>query len=208
MIQAIEPMRRTARRRRPQNHAAISQRRLESGSVTRLLHSVTTAGVLFLTLGLIGGCGSSTAGSSSSTPAKPAASGCVELPLRSIAAALGAPGLKLGPTAGSKPLICGLLPPGKQSGGTLVNLVVGYPATSAAFNKRVKYYKSAKFTVDYRTLSYGRMVYVFAPNSKTSYQMLILYTHGREYQVMAGILATKPFTETQLLTVAHLIAGA
>ena len=164
---------------------------------------------MLLTLGFIGGCGSSAAGgSSNSTSAKPAASGCAKLPLRSIAAALGAPGLKLGPTVGSKPPICGLLPPGKQSGGTLVNLVLGYPATSTAFNKQVKYYKSGKFTVDYRTLSYGRVIYVSTPDSKTPSQTLTLYANGREYQVMVGILATKPFTESQLLKVAHLIVGA
>jgi hypothetical protein len=171
---------------------------------------VTTAGIVLLTLGLIGGCGSSAAGSSSSssTSAKPAANGCAKLPLHSIAAALGTPGLKLGPTVGSKPAICGLLPPGKQSGGTLVNLVLGYPATSTAFNKQVKYYKSGRFAVDYRNLSYGRMVYVSTPNSKTPSQTLALYANGREYQVMVGILATKPFTESQLLKVAHLIVGA
>ncbi|MHB1433051.1 MAG: hypothetical protein ACYCVZ_13145 [Streptosporangiaceae bacterium] len=176
--------------------------------MTRLLRSVTTAGILLLTLGLIGGCGSSAPRSSSSTSAKPAASGCAKLPLHSIAAALGAPRLELGPTVGSKPPICGLLPPGKQSGGTLVNLMLGYPATSAAFSKQVKYYKSGKFTVDYRTLSYGRMVYVSTPNSKTPSQTLTLYANGREYQVMVGILAAKPFTESQLLKVAHLIVGA
>jgi hypothetical protein len=178
--------------------------------VTRLLHSVTTAGITLLALGLIGGCGSSAAGSSSrsSTSAKPAASGCAKLPLHSIATALGTPGLKLGPTVGSKPPICGLLPPGNKSGGTLVNLVLGYPASSQAFSNRVKYYKSGKFTVDYRTLPYGRMIYVSTPNSKTPSQTLVLYAHGHEYQVMVGILATNPFTESQLLKVAHLIAGA
>ncbi|MHB1595798.1 MAG: hypothetical protein ACYCO9_04280 [Streptosporangiaceae bacterium] len=106
-----------------------------------------------------------------------------------------------------RPPICGLAPAGKVAAGSLVTLVIANPATKAAFDSRIKYYQSTKFRVDVRSFSYGKMAYVTARHSNTLSQNLTLYAHGHEYEVIVGVLATKPFTEAQLLHAARLLAG-
>lgn len=170
---------------------------------------MTTAGTLLLALGLIAGCGSSGASGSRSTSAKSIASPCSKLPLSALATALGEPKLVAGPVLRLKPPICGLRPPGGAPGESLVILVIASPATKAGFTSRIKYYQSIKQKVDVRSLSNGQdMLYVVSPHSSVPSQNMVIFSHGLEYQVTAGPLATKPFTESQLLRAARLLIGA
>ena len=172
-------------------------------------------------IGLIGGCASSPAShpagggqpGASSSSAAPLAPGarvmtCEQVPVDRIAGILGTPKLIYGTMMSSKPPICGLRPP-REVGGTLVNLILGLPASNARFQSQVKYYRTSKahFSVVVRNLSYGRMLYVTTSGSKNPAQTLMLYAHGYEYDVQVGILAKKPFSRTQLLRIAHMLSG-
>lgn len=178
--------------------------------MTRLIRTVTTTGSILLVLGLIGGCASSAAQSPGATKSPSAATtACSRLPLHAIATAIGTPRLvnSFANPLTSKSTVCGLSLPGNRQG-SIINVILGLPGSDAHFNGQVKYFRSTKgFRIVLRTLTYGRMLYVTSTDKKTAGQSLTLYAQGHEYVVQSGLMASKPFSDTQLLRVAHLLIG-
>lgn len=187
--------------------------------MTRLLRPAkllrpATAGLVFLALGLSGGCGASAAGVRRGVTRQMSAylvGQCARLPLGAIARDLGES--RLVHTAASSSQVtpglpaCGLRPAGERTSGTLVTLVLGFRVSAGAFREQVKYYQSERFSSVVLALPHAMVIYVNVLDSRNPSQEAVLVTRGKEYDVMVGPLAATPFAWARLLKVARLLVG-